>query len=278
MVRHIYDGARLIEEQITSGNLPTTTVATYVYGNYVDEILTMDRDGSVDYYHQNSLWSVEAITNSNGNVVERYQYDAYGQPTVLDAAGVPLPPIDFRPPGSSAIGNPWMFTGRHSDLETGLYYYRTRYLDSNKGRFISRDMIGMWGDPVNLGNGYAYVGNNPATRNDPFGLIGLYGLGASPVPPTPPFPWANDDPCTYPVPFEASPQGPYGPSNPGECYCRFYPAPSRFTKWDGPVEDSCCLSSFTGRGNCNLLKALCDIDEGAYRGVNVRGSSRNAIG
>ena len=54
------------------------TQATYVYGNYIDEILTMNRGGSDYYYHQNALWSVEAVTNSGGVPVERYRYDAYG--------------------------------------------------------------------------------------------------------------------------------------------------------------------------------------------------------
>ena len=40
------------------------TQATYVYGNYVDEVLTMDRGGQTYYYHQNALWSVEAMTDS----------------------------------------------------------------------------------------------------------------------------------------------------------------------------------------------------------------------
>ena len=39
----------------------------------------------------------------------------------------------------SAIGNPYPFTGRQLDEETGLYFYRARYYDSVKGRFLQRD-------------------------------------------------------------------------------------------------------------------------------------------
>src|SRR5262249_29215852 len=39
--RYFYDDQSIIEEQDPSG----TTQATYVYGNYVDEVLTMDRGG-----------------------------------------------------------------------------------------------------------------------------------------------------------------------------------------------------------------------------------------
>ena len=72
----------------------------------------------------------------------------------------------------SSIGNPYLFTGRSYDAETGLYWYRTRYLDPVAGRFTSRDTIGPWGDPAELGNAYAYVGNNPWTWVDPYG----YGI------------------------------------------------------------------------------------------------------
>jgi hypothetical protein len=45
-------------------------------------------------------------------------------------------------------------------------------MDPEIGRFISRDTIGLWGDPNNLGNGQAYVGNNPWTGLDPYGEDG----------------------------------------------------------------------------------------------------------
>jgi len=67
-----------------------------------------------------------------------------------------------------------MFNGRPYDSETGLYYYRTRYLDPRTGRFTTRDRLGIWGDPQNLGNGYTYVNNNPWTLLDPYGLGGMF--------------------------------------------------------------------------------------------------------
>lgn len=155
--RYFYDDDRIIEEQ----NLASVTGTTYVYGNYTDEVLAMNQRGQSYYYHQNAQWSIAAMTDSAANVVERYSYDAYGRATVTDAAGNPL--------GTSVIGNPWMFTGRQLDPETGLYNYRARYLDPDKGRFITRDPLGIWEDNINLGNGYSYVGNNPVNRTDPTG-------------------------------------------------------------------------------------------------------------
>ena len=67
------------------------------------------------------------------------------------------------------MGNPFFFTGRRFDWETRLYDYRTRWYDPIAGRFTSRDSIGIWGDGLNLGNAFAYVGNNPWSRLDPTG-------------------------------------------------------------------------------------------------------------
>jgi RHS repeat-associated protein len=54
-------------------------------------------------------------------------------------------------------------------MGTGFYWYRTRYYNPRAGRFTSRDTIGIWGDPLNLGNGYTFVGNNPWTMMDSYG-------------------------------------------------------------------------------------------------------------
>jgi RHS repeat-associated protein len=58
--------------------------------------------------------------------------------------------------------NPFMFTGRQFDVETGLYYYRARYYSPDLGRFLQTDPVGY---------GYAYCGNNPLNAVDPTGLI-----------------------------------------------------------------------------------------------------------
>jgi RHS repeat-associated protein len=63
-----------------------------------------------------------------------------------------------------------MFTGRRWDEILALYDYRTRYYNPYLGRFLRIDTIGLWGDASNLGNPYAYVGNNPWSYSDPYGL------------------------------------------------------------------------------------------------------------
>jgi RHS repeat-associated protein len=149
-----YDGVRCIEEQTTGG----TTIATYVFGNGVDEVLTMDRNSETYYYHENSLGSIYAVTTATGIVAERYSYDAYGNVSFFDADGNSIV--------TSTIGNHILFTGREFDEETGLYYYRARYYSAEQGRFLSRDPAADDG----LLNLYTYVANSPYNFTDPTGL------------------------------------------------------------------------------------------------------------
>lgn len=103
------------------------------------------------YYHVDGLGSIIALTNSTGKVVQTYDYDSFG---VLKDQ-------------KNRIKQPYTYTGREWDKETGLYYYRARYYDPMEGRFISKDPIGFEGG-INI---YNYVLANPIRYSDPTGLI-----------------------------------------------------------------------------------------------------------
>ena len=139
--RYIYSGWQVIEERDGSDNL----LRSYTYGNYIDEPITMTDSTDTYYYHTNTLYSVAAVTDSSGDVVEQYRYTPYGKPTILDGQGQEI--------ATSAIGNAYLFTGRRLDPETGMYYYRYRYYSAELGRFVSRDPIG-YVDGMNLYRGY----------------------------------------------------------------------------------------------------------------------------
>ncbi len=142
----------------------------YVYGAYVDEPLVLVDSTGIDeqllWYHRSSLYSIIALTDHTGAVVERYAYDPYGNTTVLDGAGTTVL-------SSSAYDNPYRFTGRRHEDELGLYYYRSRYFDPELGRFLTRDFAG-YKDGLNL---YQYVGSNPVNFVDPLGAWRVWGYG-----------------------------------------------------------------------------------------------------
>jgi len=141
---YIYDGARVIEER----NEADSVENAYVYGNGIDEVVCLMQAGNSYYYISDQLGSTIALTDSSGSVIEEYSYDSYGKSSDI-----------------SSLGNPYMFTGRRLDDETGLYYYRMRHYNTDLGRFMQRDPIG-YGDSMNL---YEYVKSNPLRWTDPSG-------------------------------------------------------------------------------------------------------------
>ncbi len=150
-----YDGNQVIEERGNSDQV----LRQYVYGLNIDDVLQM-RSGAQDfYYHENSLGSTTALSDGAGDVIERYDYDAYGLTRVLAADGL------TELIGSS-VSNPYLYTGRRLDEESGLYFYRARYYSPARGRFLQRDPLG-YADGMGL---YAYVQNNPVNFIDPMGL------------------------------------------------------------------------------------------------------------
>lgn len=156
-IRYAYDGDRIIAEY--DGN--DVLLRKFIYGPGIDEpicLLEVADNNAVYYYHFDGLGSVVALSDVNSVLVERYTYDVFGRPAIRDANGTEI--------AEGAFANPYLFTGRAYDAETGLYYYRARYYDYATGRFLQPDRIG-YGDGLNL---YAYVGNNPVMFGDAYGL------------------------------------------------------------------------------------------------------------
>jgi len=101
----------------------------------------------VSYFLTDHLNSTSALTDPTGTVVESLNYDSFGN-------------------NAGSTRTRYTYTGRELDPDTGLFYYFARYYDPQLGRFLSEDPIEMEGGI----NYYAYVSNDPAGFNDPFGL------------------------------------------------------------------------------------------------------------
>jgi RHS repeat-associated protein len=141
-----YDGDNLIEETNASG----AAVARYEPTQNIDEPLAMFRSGATSYYHADGLGSVTSLSNAAGALAQTYAYDSFGKQTS----------------SSGSLTNPFQYTARESDAETGLYYYRARYYDPAAGRFLKEDPVRSPLQP----NLYKYSRNSPPNRIDSSGM------------------------------------------------------------------------------------------------------------
>ena len=142
---YFYDGGNVIMEYDHAGAM----AKRFVYGPMVDEPVCMITPSARYYYHADALGSVVALSDASGSISETYAYSPFGKTN-----------------DSRTFGNPYLFTGRRIDSESGLYYYRARHYDPQEGRFMQPDPIGFDGG-INL---YTYVQNNPVNWIDPSGL------------------------------------------------------------------------------------------------------------
>ena len=100
------------------------------------------------------------VTDAAGNLLERYTYSAFGQPSFFDSTSQPL--------NSSTYNIRHLFQGQLWTQETGLNDYRNRVEVPTMGVFLQPDPIGFKGDAANL---YRFCGNDAVNRTDPMGLF-----------------------------------------------------------------------------------------------------------
>jgi RHS repeat-associated protein len=110
----------------------------------------------------NGHGDVVQVLNANGNIVNSYTYDEWGN--ILSK--------------TEQISNPIRYAGEYYDEESGLYYLRARYYDPAIGRFISEDSNeGEINNPLSL-NLYTYCENDPIIYSDPTGNYAAYVVQA----------------------------------------------------------------------------------------------------
>ena len=160
VTQYVLDGEEEIAELDGSG----AVLRRFVTASQIDERIASIEGASTTpiasahtYFHTDHEGSVIAMSDGAGNITgcaggtgcQRLSYDEYGN---LSS-------------GASTTGQPFRYTGRRYDPETGLYFYRARYYSPALGRFLQVDPIGFKSD-VNL---YTYVYNDPTDKVDPSG-------------------------------------------------------------------------------------------------------------
>jgi RHS repeat-associated protein len=175
-----YDGWKPIAEWNGAGGL----VAWNLYGPGADEILVRyNANVGHLYYHLDAHGHVRFLLNGNGEVIEKYTYDAFGQPKIMDGNGGETTTTSYE--------NRFLFTGREYLPALGLYDYRHRVYHPGLGRFLQIDPLGLQIEGAKLSaqqtalypagtapktfsfselNLYRYCHSDPVNKTDPLGL------------------------------------------------------------------------------------------------------------
>ena len=146
--RYVYDGEDILLEYDGANVLQ----ARYTHGPGIDEPLAVTKGSATFFYHQDGLGTVTDLTDATGVTAKSYAYDSYGN--ILESPGT--------------LDQPYTYTGREFDSESGLYFLRMRTYDPLSGRFDQKDPYEFNGGQLNL---YQYNYNEPLDFTDPFGGI-----------------------------------------------------------------------------------------------------------
>jgi len=155
----LYDGWLLIRELSASDeNLATNS---YLWGldlsgslqgaGGVGGLLCHVRGGRPQFSFYDANGNVTGLVDTNGDVVAQYDYDPFGNLLAQS--------------GDQADANPFRFSSKPWDEETGLYYYGYRFYSPTLGRWVNRDPRGEEGG---LGI-YLHTANDPVNEIDPLG-------------------------------------------------------------------------------------------------------------
>jgi RHS repeat-associated protein len=163
-----YDGEHVVAEADPSNNRGGGNITNwYTHSDGTDDLLAITPQAApalnftvfsapsqTKHYsvHTDHQGSVRAITDLGGIVINSYAYDAYGN----------------AEEAIEGLAQRFRYTGREWDDFAGLYHYRARALDPERGKFLQEDPLGFTARDHNF---YRYVFNNPVNVTDPSGLI-----------------------------------------------------------------------------------------------------------
>jgi RHS repeat-associated protein len=177
---YFQDGQQTLADY-ASGASASSPTYIYLFASYIDEVVLRSGGSGLVYYHRNQQYSITALSDASGTIIERYAYTAYGTPTITDASGTTRT--------TTAVVNRYTYTGREWDETLALYHYRARMYDAVGGRFVSRDPIG-YVDGASL-----YMSYTSISALDPSGTVVVEITPESHVQ----HPWTNEPDLGYRV-------------------------------------------------------------------------------
>ena len=172
------NGTNLDDAMVREGNLleefdatsTLTLVRSYTWGLDVTGSLTAAGGvgGLLQIYDYTATKTYLPTYDGNGNVVSLLNADpTSGAVAAIYEYGPAGEPIRAETIDSNLADQPFRFSTKFTDTETGLVYYGNRYYSATLGRFINRDPIEEQGG-LNL---YGFVSNDGINHWDLLGLI-----------------------------------------------------------------------------------------------------------
>ena len=168
--RFLYDGWSMVGEFTVTGGTTLALARSFTWG--LDIARSLTDAGGVGALLQiaNHLTGKTYLPSydGNGNIVALFDAEASSSATACVAAYEYSPYGEFlRSEGTYAKENPFRFSTKFTDDETGLVDYGRRYYSPSQGRFLGRDPIEETGG-LNL---YGFCGNNSINRWDYLGMM-----------------------------------------------------------------------------------------------------------
>lgn len=149
--RYLYDGDCEIGAYDPSGRFLSLRVLGKGIGCERGAAVLLEIEGQVYAPVHDPIGNVACLVHADtGDCVQTYRLSAYGECTQ----------------SHPNLANPWVFSSKREDPETGLVYFGRRYYSPGLCRWITADP-GRFDDGSNL---YAYVHGNPYSLFDPYGL------------------------------------------------------------------------------------------------------------
>ncbi len=151
--RYFYNDGKLITDYRS-----TTDRLDFLYDN--NGLLYGFINNKTDryYYVRDILQNILGIVDSNGTIVVKYDYNAFGKLISIT--------------GDSTLGNrnPFRWKGYYYDTESEMYYCKSRYYVPAWCRWLNADSYSCLNfEDINQSNLFVYCGNNPVMYGDETG-------------------------------------------------------------------------------------------------------------
>ena len=140
VTKYIYSGSRSILELDGQDNVTAVLVRGSGKGGGIGSIIEIERGGQSQYLHYNWRGDVVLVTDSNEQIIQKYDYEAFGKQL-----------------NSTSVDNDYQFSTKEYNEDSGLQYFGRRFYDPELGRFISPDPLWF----IDGHNKYNFCLNNP---------------------------------------------------------------------------------------------------------------------